>query len=177
MSYVRELTGQWEFSPGLPWKVYRDLPQTTVTSDSAFSIIETRQEIDQDEGLLIRRLAVGIRPRSEQSYEHPQPELAALAQLCRQQAVTVVGAIYSVGEDGPLDTWRYYTTATGDLVCDQAILVWPDGKRAYQAIPRSWLPGQENLSGEFLTLGDSGPVAWPAPIAPDRIIKGSPWQR
>lgn len=165
MSYVREVTGEWEIQPGLPWNVYRNLPQTQVNGDTAFSIVELRKEIDQEEGQFIRRLAVGIRPRSAQSYEHPQPELAALAQLCRQQSVTVVGTIYSVGEDGPLDTWRYYTDATGNLVCDQAILVWPDGKRAYQ------------VSGQYLTLGDSGPVAWPAPISPDRIIKGSPWQR
>ena len=177
MSYIRETTGEWEIKPGLPWGTYRDLDQAKPSGDSVFEIIELRKELDHEDGQLIRRTAVGIRPRRSQSNEHPQPELEVLALRCKDRAVAVVGTIYSVGEDGPLDTWRYYTDLGGNLVCDQAILVWPDGKRAYQAVPRSTLPGQERLGGECLILGDSGPVAWPTPISRDRIIRGSPWHR
>jgi hypothetical protein len=176
MSYIRRLTGSFEVRPGIPWGLYRHLDQMGPETQRLFEIVEDTAKYDRGEGQLLMRSMIGIRPRREEAYDHPEAELRELVDLARHNGATVTGTIYSVGEDGPLDTWRYYTVHDV-LVADQAILVWPAGNRAYQAVPRSTIPGQETLRGDCLVLGDDGPVAWPTPIDKARIIMGAPWQR
>jgi hypothetical protein len=178
MSYKRVLTGSFEIKPPLPWGAYRLLPQMDPDeSSSVLKIVEDVQNIDQHEGQLVKRSAIGIVPSHEEAWDTPEHEIDSLALICADHGSALVGGIYAVGEDGPLDTWRYYTDADGRVVKDQAILVWPDGRRAYQAIPRSELPGQETLGGHALVLGSDGPMAWFSRIDPAQIITGPPWQR
>jgi hypothetical protein len=177
MSYKRVLTGSFEIKPPLPWGVYHHLDQMDEAKDCVLKFVEDVKQVDREEGQLIQRSATGIVPATGQAWRDPAVELRALAWEVEQRKSLLIGAMYSVGEDGPLDTWRYYTNCDGRIVSDQAILVWPDGRRAYQTIPRSELPGQETLTGDALVLGSDGPTAWFSPIDPAQIITGPPWQR
>jgi hypothetical protein len=177
MSYKRVLTGSFEIKPPLQWGVYHHLDQMDEDKDCVLKFVEDIEQVNRAEGQLIRRSATGIIPATGQAWRDPSVEIGEIAALCQRLGSVLVGAMYSVGEDGPLDTWRHYTNCDGRLVSDQAILVWPDGRRAYQAIPRSELPGQETLTGFALVLGSDGPTAWFSPIDPAQIITAPPWQR
>lgn len=176
MSYIRRLSGSFMIDPRWPWSIYHHRDFYTDSSDNALVIEEDVEQVDRHEGQLIKRSAARVVPRQECAYISPLPEIEVLAELCRDLGGRLLGVLYSVGEDDALDTWRYYTDKQGLVVKDQAILVWPDGNRAYEAVQRSTLPGQESLTGECLTLGN-GPMAWPSPISPDRIATGTPWAR
>jgi hypothetical protein len=177
MSYKRVLTGSFEIKPPLPWGVYHHLDQMDEDKDCVLKFVEDIKQVDREEGQLIQRSATGIVPATGEAWRDPAIEIRALAWEVEQRESLLVGAMYSVGEDGPLDTWRHYTNCDGRLVSDQAILVWPDGRRAYQAVPHSSLPGCETYSGDVLVLGSDGPTAWFSPIDPAQIITGPPWQR
>lgn len=176
MSYVRRLSGSFMISPRWPWAIYNHRDFYTDPTSHCLVIEEDVEQVDRHEGQLTRRHAARVVPRSECSYISPLPEIEVLAKLCRDQGGRLLGVLYSVGEDDALDTWRYYTDKSGLVVKDQAILVWPNGNRAYEAVPRSSQPGQESLGGECLVLGD-GPMAWPTPISSDRIATTPPWAR
>jgi hypothetical protein len=177
MSYIRRLTGEFAITPPLPWGVYHHLDQMDEEKDCVLKFVEDIKTVDREEGQLTQRSARGIIPSTGEAWCDPSIELADIAKLCQKLCSKLVGGMYSVGEDGPLDTWRYYTGDRGQLVMELAILVWPSGRRAYQAIPRSELPGQESLGGYALVLGSEGPTAWFSPIDPAQIITGAPWQR
>jgi hypothetical protein len=182
MSHQYALTGEFAIDVPLSWKVYRDTDLLPGNDDddmaTALMFTEHTETIDTDDGQLCKRVATGLVPRRPTTWgDMPRYEVGRVAALCADHGSQLVGTLYVVGEDGPLDTWRLYTDTEGKLVVDQAILVWPDGRRAYQEVPFASLPGCETYSGMVLTLGDRGPIAWPDPIDPGRILKGKPWQR
>lgn len=179
MSYYRTMTGGFTIEPHLPWKAYRDSEFVAATTDNptALRFTEITETVNTDEGQLLRRTATGLVPRTSVVGESPRHEVIQVAKLCTTYGVELCGTLYVVGEDDVLDTWRYYTDSEGRFQADQAILVWPNGRRAHEAVPHSSQPGCERLTGHVLALSDTGPVAWPDPIDPARILRERPWAR
>lgn len=177
MSYLRRVTGCLTISPGLSWGTYRHHLGHVQGGFRLMRWVEHTDLKHLDEGELTIRSATGLEPVSEELWDNPAGELTVAANVVRNNGGVFHGAIYVVGQDGALDTWRYYPDEAGGLQVEQAILVWPTGRRAHEARPRSDFPGQENLTGRCLTLSGDGPVAWPDPIDPSRMLRESPWSR
>lgn len=178
MSYSYRLSGSMtirdkaNYQSALQWPDYRHYIGRVAGGFKVMRWVEEITHENTNRGELTVRGAVGIEPASEQAWDDPVSELATAVEICERAGLKLVGSIYAVGEDGPLDTWRYFTVPDGlglVVVAEQAILVWPNGRRAYE--PR------QLEHGTFLVLGDDGPVAWPVSIDPDRILRGGLWSR
>lgn len=181
MSYLRRASGGFQISPPLAWCHYRDYlgARQGATTPSGYALlqwVEDTETRNTPEGELRIRTAVRLEPAAEELWDDPGLEIGSAVNVAARAGVRMIGTIYVVGDDGPLDTWRYWCD-DGGLHRDQAILVWPNGRRAFESRPRSELPGQERLGGNYLALSDNGPVAWDTPIDPERILRESPWQR
>jgi hypothetical protein len=126
MGYYTRYTGRIDIDPPLPWHLIKDspaLPESTINTD--IKLVIERDEVETEEGTLVRRYAVAIIPSHEDAFRGYDmvKDVQAVVNRARAAAVTTfTGRIDAVGEDG--ERWRI-KVVDGQVGEFQPVLVWP----------------------------------------------------
>lgn len=146
MSYASRITGEMTIDPPLQWAAYRDTDLWCETLPLQLREVTTATEYE--DGVLTRRRVTALVPRGDRCYDTSfiVPTIEVLRGLCREHGSVLSGTLYSEGEDGALDIWRY-RHAGNLLVVEQAVLVWPDGTGAYVEQSNPDFPGVMKVLG------------------------------
>lgn len=130
MSYTSYLTGEITFDPPIPWSELQDSPFICTPKrnewDRLVWLRMVEEPVQTDEGTLIRKQAVAIRP-SEGDELRAHGLCAEVQQIVAKHGKgrTFESFILVRGEESP-DLWRV-TVQDGKAVEVVPRIVWPDG--------------------------------------------------
>lgn len=132
MSDSTRLTGRLTFTRALTWREYRDNLAAIDDDDHVLAFTETREEVDTDDGPMLRRTATGLEPHEIHGTAYgrgAEMELADMARVLQHIGVRIEGWLYrSSGEH--LERMRVHYDPTTVRV-ESSLTVWPDGTSAY----------------------------------------------
>lgn len=134
MSDSTSLHGRLTFSRPLVWREYRDLLTEIDSDDHVLALTETREEVDTDDGPMLRRTAVGIEPRLIRGDTYgrgAETELGELARTLDALGVETSGWLYRTSADSMERMQPVYGRGRPILAAvETALTVWPDGTSA-----------------------------------------------
>ncbi len=141
MSDSTRLTGRLTFSRPLTWREYRENLAAVDDNDHVLTFAETREEIDTDDGPMVRRTATGLEPREIHGTAYgrgAEVELSDMARVLQHIGVRIEGWLYRSTGDG-LERMRVHYDPTTVRV-EASLTVWPDGTSAYVPVqlPHGW---------------------------------------
>lgn len=135
MGYYSVVTGQWTIEPRIRWSKIKDsrfLPENAKTRgiDLSFCYVMVNEEVETEQGTLLRKEAVGIMCTENDAFKAYQIEddLRNIFKEITSLGSAAYGGFVRVGENqGDVERFK----ATGQaLFVEQAKLVWPDGTEA-----------------------------------------------